>query len=201
MMNNKTNLLILLGLFTVLALAVAAGLTDNLDQRLAFQAIGQSGSLLTDFFLLVTHAGDMIPVILLGILPFLQPYLRRTLARPLALGLLLSTGLNLLLKEFFARERPDLGSLLTESSYSFPSAHAMGSMTLAIVLSLLAWHTRWRWPILIAALAFALAVGASRVYLGVHFPSDILAGWAAAVAWAVGVYAVVFRGTLRPWVH
>ena len=181
MMNNKTNLLILLGLFTVLALAVAAGLTDNLDQRLAFQAIGQSGSLLTDFFLLVTHAGDMIPMILLGLLPFMHPYLRKTLTRPLALGLLLSTGLNLLLKEFFARERPDLGSLLTESSYSFPSGHAMINATLYLILLYYAWHQlktpQIRIPAAFFLLAMPLAIGYSRIYLGVHYVSDVLGGF------------------------
>jgi undecaprenyl-diphosphatase len=75
----------------------------------------------------------------------------------------------------------------------------MGSMTLAAVLAALAWNTRWRWPVCIVAGAFALMVGASRVYLGVHFPSDILAGWSAALAWSVGVYLLVFRGTWRPW--
>ena len=181
MMNRKTNLLILLGLFTILAMAVAAGLTDNLDQRLAFQAIGQSGSLLTDAFLLVTHAGDMIPVILLGALPFFQPYLRRTLARPLALGLLLSTGLNLLLKELFARERPDLGSLLMESSYSFPSGHAMINATLYLILLYYVWnHLRpsfWRFPAVLFLLAMPLTIGYSRVYLGVHYASDVLGGF------------------------
>jgi undecaprenyl-diphosphatase len=47
--------------------------------------------------------------------------------------------------------------------------------------------------------AFALAVGLSRVYLGVHFPSDIVAGWTAATAWALAAYLVVFRGDARPW--
>lgn len=110
--------------------------------------------------------------------------------------------LNLAAKHYFGRARPDLWlSLTPETSFSFPSGHAMGSMTLAAVLVLLSWHSRWRWPVSVAAVVFAVLVGASRVYLGVHFPSDILAGWSAAVAWTFGVYAVVFRGTLRPWAH
>jgi len=108
--------------------------------------------------------------------------------------------LNLAAKHYFGRVRPAFWlSLAPETSFSFPSGHAMGAMTLAGVLALLAWPTRWRWPVACVAMLFALMVGVSRVYLGVHFPSDILAGWAAALAWTFGVYAVVFRGTLRPW--
>ena len=144
-----------------------------------------------------------------GVVPFdlalvlylaLRPRKREGLFAGIALGG--SALLNLGAKHYFGRARPDLWlSLAPETSFSFPSGHAMGSMTLAVVLALLAWHSRWRWPVLVVAIAFALLVGASRVYLGVHFPSDILAGWTAALAWTVGTYAVVFRGTLRPWVH
>ena len=74
----------------------------------------------------------------------------------------------------------------------------MGSMTLATVLVLLAWRTRWRWWVALPMLGFVLMVGLSRVYLGVHYPSDILAGWAAACAWAVAAWLLVFLDT-RPW--
>lgn len=111
-----------------------------------------------------------------------------------------SALLNLSAKQFFARERPTLWeSISPEDTFSFPSGHAMGSMTLAVVLVLLAWPTRWRWPVLAAMAVFVPMVGLSRVYLGVHYPSDILAGWAAACAWAVGCYGLAFRGRLRPW--
>jgi undecaprenyl-diphosphatase len=120
-----------------------------------------------------------------------------------ALFAALATGgsalLNVAAKHAFARARPDLWlSIAPETTYSFPSGHAMGSMTLGAVAVLLAWRTRWRWPVLAASAVGVLLVGLSRVYLGVHYPSDILAGWAAALAWAVACYGLVFSGR-RPW--
>lgn len=111
-----------------------------------------------------------------------------------------SALLNLATKQIFARDRPSLwASISPETTFSFPSGHAMGSATLAWVLLLLAWHTRWRWPVAIFVVAFAVSVAFSRIYLGVHYPSDILAGWAAASAWAVSAYLLVFRFGARPW--
>jgi undecaprenyl-diphosphatase len=105
------------------------------------------------------------------------------------LAVLGSLALNLGAKAYFARTRPDLWlSLAPETTYSFPSGHAMGSATLAVALALLAWHSSWRWPVAAAGGLFVLLVGLSRVYLGVHYPSDILAGWAAATAWVVAMY-------------
>lgn len=127
----------------------------------------------------------------------LKRWKREGLFAGLALGG--SALLNLATKQWFARERPSLwASIAPEATYSFPSGHAMGSMTLAWVAVLLAWRTRWRLPVSVAAVAFVVLVGMSRVYLGVHYPSDILAGWCAASAWAVTCYLLVFRG-LRPW--
>lgn len=108
--------------------------------------------------------------------------------------------INVAAKRAFQRERPALwDSIAPEATYSFPSGHAMGSATLACVLVMLAWRTRWRWSVLAAAAAFVAGVGLSRVYLGVHYPSDILAGWTAAIAWTVVCYFAVFRAGRRPW--
>ncbi len=107
--------------------------------------------------------------------------------------------LNIATKQLFARERPSLWeSIAPETSYSFPSGHAMGSMTLALVLVLLAWPTRARWWVVAAMTVFVPMVGLSRVYLGVHYPSDILAGWAAASIWVVGAWLLVMRDGARP---
>ncbi len=141
-----------------------------------------------------------------GVVPFdvvlvlALAYLRR-MREGLFAGIALagSALLNLGAKQLFARERPSLWeSIAPESTFSFPSGHAMGSMTLATVLVLLAWHTRWRWWVALPMALFVAMVGLSRVYLGVHFPSDILAGWAAACTWTVATWLLVFR-IARPW--
>lgn len=117
-------------------------------------------------------------------------HLRRSLFFGLAAGG--AALLNVTGKAAFARERPELWlSMAPEHTFSFPSGHAMGSATLAAAVVMLLWRTRWRWPALVLGVCFAAWVGASRVYLGVHYPSDILAGWTAAITWTCLVYLVV----------
>ena len=142
-----------------------------------------------------------------GVIPFdialvlaltLKRRAREALFAALALGG--SALLNIAAKQAYARQRPALWeSISPEHSFSFPSGHAMGSMTLAVFCVLLAWRTRWRWPVLIAVFVLVVAVGLSRVYLGVHYPSDILAGWAAASAWAGSSFLLVFHHHRHPW--
>jgi undecaprenyl-diphosphatase len=159
-------------------------------------------------FLFVSALGFVWGVVPVDALLILGLAWRRRAREGLFAGLSIvgSLLLNLIAKHTFARARPDLWQwIVKEASYSFPSGHAMGSITLAWVLVLLCWNRRsrwgwnWRWPVTLVAVLFVLLVGLSRIYLGVHFPSDILAGWAAASVWVVGMYGLVFYGTLRPW--
>ncbi len=99
--------------------------------------------------------------------------------------------LNVCAKLIFSRHRPQLWeTIVTEKSFSFPSGHSIGSMSFAAALTLLAWRTRWRWPLAIGALSFAITIGLTRLYLGVHYPSDVAAGWCAALVWVGGVYTI-----------
>lgn len=96
--------------------------------------------------------------------------------------------LNLVAKLAFHRARPRLWEPLEPAAgYSFPSGHAMSSMAIAAAIVVLTWATRGRWPVIAAAVALVTGIGLSRVYLGVHFPSDVLAGWSAALAWVAGL--------------
>jgi undecaprenyl-diphosphatase len=101
--------------------------------------------------------------------------------------------LNMLAKHVFARVRPDFWvSLLPETTFSFPSGHAMHSMAVVAALVALTWHSRWRWLVALIGVCFVFLVGLSRIYLGVHFPSDILAGWTASLTWVIGL-SFLFR--------
>ena len=99
-----------------------------------------------------------------------------------------AAAINFLTKLIFHRVRPHLWPSLTpEADYSFPSGHALISLAVMVSLLLLAWPTRWRGPTLLAGGFFVLLVGLSRLYLGVHYPTDVLAGWAAGGAWCCAV--------------
>ena len=116
---------------------------------------------------------------------------RRKAAMALFLSIAIAGGaiLNTLLKYGFVRERPDVVPHLVEvSSASFPSGHAMNSamvyLTLAALLARAERSWRVRLFLMAGAIVVTLLVGFSRAYLGVHWPTDVMAGWSVGAAWA-----------------
>ncbi|MHB9878468.1 phosphatase PAP2 family protein [Pacificimonas sp. ICDLI1SI03] len=111
------------------------------------------------------------------------------------------------LKDIFIRARPDVVPHLVEvSSASFPSGHAMNSAIVYLTLGAIiaGTHARFieRIYILSAAIALTLLIGISRVWLGVHYPSDVLAGWsvgaALAALFSLGAYILRRRHAIDP---
>lgn len=175
----------------------------HFDAPLLWKMHGLHSPGLDQFFTLLSKLGYewfLIPADVLIVVALLWRKRWRE-ASFVAISFVGSALLNLGSKQFFQRDRPSLWeSIAPESTFSFPSGHAMGSMTLAVTVALLAWNTRWRWPVLVLAPGFSVLVSVSRVYLGVHYPSDILAGWCAALVWVVGCFLVMFRRR-HPWRH
>ncbi len=145
---------------------------------------------LTTFFLVVTALGSVETIALLGLLVAAFFVWRR---RWVDLGAWVTAvagaaALNQLLKEIFARPRPYFEQpLVMESSYSFPSGHSMDSLVVYgmlayfAVLALRTWRART--AIAFGAALLVLLIGFSRMYLGVHYFSDVVAGFAAGGVW------------------
>ena len=126
----------------------------------------------------------------------------RVSARLLLVATLGSIVLTTAIKTIVQRARPELfDSGYTASFYSFPSGHATIAVGFYGTLTLLvAWRLRgfWRWAVAVAGVALVLLIGFSRLYLGVHYPTDVLAGYLAAPLWVsfVGLVYFLWR-TLR----
>ena len=116
---------------------------------------------------------------------------RRLEAGLLGCAVLGGEVLNAILKSEFHRGRPEFADpLTTASGFSFPSGHAMEAVILGGALVFIGWPMcrtlRQRIVLTTAIGAVVLLVGMSRIYLGVHYPSDVAAGYAAGAAWLLG---------------
>ena len=107
--------------------------------------------------------------------------------------------LTIAAKLLFRRDRPMLWqSIAPETSFSYPSGHAMGSMAFGLALAVVCWSTRLRWPAVVFGALFASLVGTSRVYLGVHYPTDVLGGWLAGFAWVTALALLLLPRRFSP---
>lgn len=169
------------------------------------QPIGMDNSILTwihsltnpifdGIFLFFTTIGNIeyiLPITLLIVIYLLYKK-QRLYAIFVSFGVGGAALSNLILKLIFQRSRPNFWHLLiTETGYSFPSGHAMMSSALILCIMVILWKTRWKWPSLILGLCVVGLIGVSRLYLGVHYPTDVIAGWSVSLAWIVIVFAIL----------
>ncbi|MDO3386322.1 phosphatase PAP2 family protein [Gilvimarinus sp. SDUM040013] len=146
----------------------------------------------------------LLTLIVMGYLVLCQ---RRRLAVVVLVSSLGSLCANSLLKDAYERDRPDLVPHGTEVyTASFPSGHSMVAaatyLTLAVLLARAEKRRRLRAYYLISALTITLLVGMSRLYLGVHWPTDVLAGWTGGAGWALACWLLAGwlqrRGQVEP---
>jgi membrane-associated phospholipid phosphatase len=145
----------------------------------------------TRIFLAITNVGSPVVMGVIAVVGVVTTFIRRHHLLAYAWAAAAGGGaiLDGILKYTIHRTRPAYAlALLHGTSFSFPSGHAMGSLigygflAYAIVLTgkTIGWHKRMIFSL---AALMTLLVGVSRVYIGVHFPSDVAGGWAAGLAW------------------
>jgi undecaprenyl-diphosphatase len=196
-------------LFVFIGDVVTAGATREIDEAVLRWAAERRTPALDDAMLEITALGStLVLAIVAGTAAvFLWLTRHRFSVYILAAAFFAAIVLNIVLKALYGRPRPDdVPAIVTSQSPAFPSGHALSAFaiygTLAYLVARLEPSPRLRAATWIIAALIILAVGASRVYLGVHYPSDVIAGFAIALAWiaftATAVTAVTYLAQRRP---
>lgn len=189
-------------LFAGLAMLVSQDMTTGFDRKILTWFRDDSGEItgplwVRESLLEITALGGY-PIIVLAMLIAIAGLVsvgKKKAASFLALSVAGGSALSSLMKLVFNRPRPDLVVHLDQIyTSSFPSAHAMVSMvtwlTLALVMTRFVSRDSLRILLLCVAITLSLLIGFSRVFLGVHWPSDVLAGWLLGIAWACASWLV-----------
>ncbi|MBS4176669.1 phosphatase PAP2 family protein [Lederbergia citrea] len=186
------------GIFLFLAATLNSSALERFDLSIIKPVQAMISPSLTTFFLFITFFGSVKGVALMTIVFFSIVFFTRN--RLLALYLVISVAIgagvfNRLLKAIFKRERPDILQLVKEHGFSFPSGHAMGSViffggVIFVLYKMYGWNRTALTGSIIASVLIIL-IGLSRIYLGVHYPSDVIAGYAAGTLW-IGIGSIIF---------
>lgn len=164
--------------------------TTELDTAILKRIYELHTPLLNQIMTGITFLGNGSTLIFISCLVMIFLLLSRKFASAFTLIIVTSggIGLNLWLKDIFARVRPALWERVVDAAnYSFPSGHAMVSLVVYgfIGYLLIANFRSWSSVILFFTTLLILAIGFSRLYLGVHWPTDIIAGYAAGLVWLI----------------
>lgn len=195
--------------FAMIADEVLEGETQRFDEAVLTWIAGHRTDLLDRVALEITALGNTATLVVLVLTVSTFLWLTRHRLSVLLLFIALAGGgaLNVLLKDIFARPRPTVVEWGTHvSSPSFPSGHAMSAMIAYASVAYLGGRLEPTWRMRVATWTFAaiiiVGIGASRMYLGVHYPSDVIAGFIAGLAWLAfvvsGIAAIRYFARRKP---
>lgn len=187
-MNNKTKNIIkwiLCAITAILAIVITINVKNGkileLDLNIyKFFSENIINDKLTPIVKVITHIGGAKIVFVLTVLAII---LIKGLKNKLFLltGIVGTAGLNVVLKHIVQRERPNINRLIPEKGYSFPSGHSMISMAFYGMLIFLIFkyvkNTALKWTLIVILTILLSTIGITRIYLGVHYPSDVIGGF------------------------
>ncbi|WP_168177337.1 phosphatase PAP2 family protein [Vagococcus zengguangii] len=173
-------------IFSVIVFLVMNHKTNQIDEAVMNFALDHRTRVWTLAMKFFTEVGKAMPVAFICLMNYF--YFSKDLF--FANELLICLGVGMLVAYLFKitikRERPDEHRLVQEKDYSFPSYHALGSglIYFSIILELLSRGASYHWLGLLICVIFLVMIGYSRVYLGIHYISDVLGGWSLGITLA-----------------
>lgn len=179
-----------INLFVEITARVKKEMMGSFDERVTEFFLSLRNPALTDYFIFVTDVGDvkgyLVILLIIVVLTFLI-FKKWKYVAQIFVVLILATLSNMMLKRFIDRARPVVEHLVSVKTLSYPSGHAMSSMAFYGFLIYLVYKLRinkiWKVVPITLLIILILSIGISRVYLGVHFPSDVVGGWIAGMIW------------------
>ena len=154
---------------------------------------------MTPFIKFITWFGSTIGIIIMTIISMTM-IRDKKINILLTVCLILGTIINNVIKLIFARERPDINPLMVEDTYSFPSGHSMMSMILYGYLIYLVYNhfkiSKYKWLIVLGLSILIFSIGFTRIYLGVHYVSDVIGGFVLGIAYLI-IYIDVSKKIIK----
>ncbi|MCR5035411.1 MAG: phosphatase PAP2 family protein [Clostridia bacterium] len=184
-----------IGLFAVLLVCVLAGHTAGFDDPIREFFYSLRSPALTHFAVVITNLANKYWFIGLCLLLLIIPQTRMTFGVPLSAGALGTILLNSIIKYFVHRPRPEVLHLVEEDGFSFTSGHSISSLFFYGLAIWLVWryvdNRTVKWVLTILLAIPMLLVGPTRIYLGVHYPTDVLAGWCLGFAAVILIVEII----------
>ena len=188
-------------LFIILAIAISAEYLSGFESWVYNESTEHMNNILTTILIIITNIGGPIGVSIVCLTVLLVPKFRQKVGIPASLSVICAFILNIILKRCFARERPNILQLVSEKSYSFPSGHAMVNKALYAILIIYAYklieNRKIKWTLISIMSILILAIGFTRIYLGVHYAGDILGGWLLGFAVCMLIYMIMKKTTIN----
>lgn len=178
-MRNRVILAIIL--LIVLIILIITGDVSSFDNIVYNFIISFKNDRFTRIMKIITFLSSVKLMVILSLLSLIWLLFRKKEPLYILGTLCVSSLINVVFKNIFKRDRPNILRLIEETGYSFPSGHAMASMAFYGSIIVLALNSKmekkYKWIINIFLGILIFLIGMSRIYLGVHYPSDILGGW------------------------
>ena len=187
-----------IAVFFMMLFLVQSGKAAAFDDAVRFFFYDMRSGALTSAAKAMTYLGNWQSVTVLCIILLIIKPTRIRYGIPVSAGAIFVTVINKIIKNLVRRERPDqIYHLIKQGGYSFPSGHSITSMfVFGMLIYLVRVNVQDRTAANILTVIIAVpmvCIGLSRIYLGVHYPSDVLAGWALGVAVMMVVIEIADR--------